>query len=177
MHPKPYIMTRLFTLMLLLGTSKLTAQKPTQSFNPLTDSVAVWSEGKWTLPIATKTLTTSLVATTPELVRVRDVRVLMIRQHPFIVFQGEHKDAPGTGYFVAIRLKETRQGVFCADQLVQTCTGNPCQACNFSSGSCVCEEYYDPDNPLSTGSCNHSISRRMALAQLVDGKTLPNNDK
>jgi|GEM_PF-1026538 len=170
-------MTRFFILLLLLGTGKLTAQKPCQSFNPLSDSVAVWSEGKWTLPISTKTLTTSLAATTPELVRVRDVRVLMIRRSPFIVFQGEHKSAPGIAYFVAIKLKETRPGVFCADHLVQTCTGNPCHSCNFSSGSCVCEEYYDPDNPLSTGSCNHSISRRMALAQLVDGKTLPNDDK
>jgi hypothetical protein len=170
-------MTRFFTLVLLLGAGMLSAQQAAQSFNPLTDSVAVWSEGKWILPISTKTLTASLAATTPELVRVRDVQVLMIRRSPFIVFQGEHRDAPGIGYFVAIRLKETRQGVFCADQLVQTCTGNPCQACNFSGGSCVCEEYYDPNNPLSTGTCNHTISKRMALAHLVDGKILPNDNK
>ncbi len=168
-------MNRFLTLLLIGCANLLFAQQPLSSnaaFDPLTDSVAVFDRGTWSLPLPEQWLIASAVATAPDLAGVRKVGVEMIQQQPYLVFHGVQKKDPGVGLFVAVQLREVSRGVYRAGGLVQTCTGNPCQACNFRQSGCVCEHYYDPKDPLATGSCNHSISQHTVLARIVGGKVV-----
>lgn len=168
-------MKRFIFLILICRAAALSAQQtlpPDAAFDPQTDSVAVYDRGAWRLPLPESWLVASASATVPELAGVRKVAVEMIQQKPHLVFHGVQKKDPGVGLFVAVQLREVSRGVYRVDGVVQTCTGNPCQACNFRQSGCVCEHYYDPKDPLATGSCNHSISQHTVMARIVGGKVV-----
>ena len=160
-----------FLLFALTGAlpCALEAQVP-KTYDPGRDTLVRLSKGVWQIAVAQSTLIASVCATTPELAQVADVRVGLIRDAPYLIFRGRHALQPERALYVAVALREGAPGSWLAGAGTQTCSGNPCHACTFASGGCSCESFYDPDRPLETGSCNHSISTRLALAPVSAAK-------
>jgi hypothetical protein len=150
--------------LILLALPLAAGSQSLSRYDPVRDTLATSSGGVWKIVVPAGTLMESVRASTAALGTVAEMKIGQIGRDPYLIFKGNRGSDPGTGFFLAVRLKEAAPGAWMADQVTQTCTGAPCNACSFAGGACACESHYDPNHPLDTGFCNHSISTRLALA-------------
>ena len=155
---------------LFLAPVLLLAQSENESFfDPERDPVGrLDSMGRWTLLVDPSCLERSLKAGVSGLGAVHEVSREMLRGAAHLVFYCKALEFPEQSVFIAVALREAVGGNCYVEDRFETCRGEPCSDCRFSSNGCFCAEPAGPD-PTVLGVCNHSTSRGAALKKVKLG--------
>jgi hypothetical protein len=158
---------KLLLFCLYLIPFSLAAQIPSDGyFDPERDPVGrIDSAGRWSFLVQETGLVLSLKATLPEVGQVLSVSRQQLRNGPHLVFKCRSLSAPESSLFIAVAIRQEPDGRCYAEQQYQTCKGEPCSDCGFSSNGCFCAAPPGPD-PAEIGTCNHSVSTGMALKKV-----------
>jgi hypothetical protein len=136
-------------------------------FNPEKDHLGVVQpDGTILLTISELDLGKSLTQTLPHISTVRSVYKLMKRNIDLLVFDCIQHNPEQEPILVGVFLNRMADGLVYAQHQFQTCTGAPCNACQFDMVGCLCQDPATGDDPTRMGVCNHSISKGMALSTI-----------